>query len=387
MPTYEELLAAMLRNPPDPNEPQPLSNRKETIYGATIAFLALSWMAVLFRLWVRFRILREPGWDDFFVLVSAIINTVATVCVCFSVEHGLGRHMLYLPPKDMESYFFFFWLEHCLYMTETTTIKISLLLQYLRIFRAGTMRWICISLIIIVTMWGIGFSFSGWFACTPVRGAWDRVIPSKCFGFGLGNVDDFIAMFRAHSTTNMTFDIIIFLAPMVLFRTPNLRRNNVIAMGGMFTFGALVIAAAVWRLYGITSTQAATYPYMDFTWWSPTMIVLSCLEIDLAVICASMPIFWPVIERSLAAIFVSFEVQVVEERVDGHGLAYDLEHMKVATASIKSSGMSTHELMADDYSDDVRRVFTVGADPLNYDANMSGLRTDIQSKPKPRWEL
>lgn len=50
-------------------------------------------------------------------------------------------------------------------MTESAFIKISLLLQYLRIFKAGAMRWVCIILIILVAMWGIGFSFSGWFSC------------------------------------------------------------------------------------------------------------------------------------------------------------------------------------------------------------------------------
>lgn len=124
-------------------------------------------------------------------------------------------------------------------MTETTFIKISLLVQYLRIFKAGAMRWTCIVLIVVVTLWGIGFSFSGWFACNPVRGAWNRTIPAKCVGFGFGDVGGLIVMFTAHSATNMTFDIIIFLAPMVLFRTPNLRLKNAIAMAGIFTFGAL----------------------------------------------------------------------------------------------------------------------------------------------------
>lgn len=39
MPTLEELLLEMLQTAPDPNEPLPVSNRKETIYGAVITFL------------------------------------------------------------------------------------------------------------------------------------------------------------------------------------------------------------------------------------------------------------------------------------------------------------------------------------------------------------
>jgi len=39
MSSFEEMLAALLRNPPDPNEPLPRTNRKETIYGVAISFM------------------------------------------------------------------------------------------------------------------------------------------------------------------------------------------------------------------------------------------------------------------------------------------------------------------------------------------------------------
>lgn len=118
------------------------------------------------------------------------------------------------------------------------------------------------------------------------------------------------------------------------------------------------------------------------------MIILSCLEIDLAIICASMPIFWPMIEKSLSAIFVSFDVEVVEERVNDHGLAYELEHRTTRQGSIKSNDTSTHELMNDEESGNaVRKVYTVGIDPLDEEARTTGLRTDVRTAPKPKWEL
>jgi hypothetical protein len=121
------------------------------------------------------------------------------------------------------------------------------------------------------------------------------------------------------------------------------------------------------------------------------MIVLSCLEVDLAIICASMPIFWPIIEKSLSAIFVSYEVQVVEERVDEYGLAYELEHMtdRGRSGSIKSSGTSTQELTNED--EDVqqprKQEFTVGVDPLSEEAKTGGLSTNVETRVRPQWQL
>lgn len=103
-----------------------------------------------------------------------------------------------------------------------------------------------------------------------------------------------------------------------------------------------------------------------------------------------MPIFWPVLEKSLTSIFVSFEVQVEEENTTDYGLAYELEHRKCAAdGSVKSSGTSTHELTEDGEADgdEMRREFTVGVDPLSEEAKMGGLRTQIKSTPKPKWEI
>ena len=101
------------------------------------------------------------------------------------------------------------------------------------------MRWTCIFLVVLVSLWGLGFSIIAWFSCSPIRGAWERNIGAKCWAFGLGDVQTFITMFEVHSASNMGFDLAICLTPLVLFRTPNLRRKNALAMAGVFSFGAM----------------------------------------------------------------------------------------------------------------------------------------------------
>jgi hypothetical protein len=86
----ERIIALMLAGPiPDRDEPLPTSNLPATIIGTTVAFLVsttilcindglltlpqiMSWIAVLFRLYVRLKVVREPGWDDFFVFLTAV---------------------------------------------------------------------------------------------------------------------------------------------------------------------------------------------------------------------------------------------------------------------------------------------------------------------------
>src|SRR5688572_9968825 len=52
---------------------------------------------------------------------------------------------------------------------------------------------------------------------------------------------------------------------------------------------------------------------MDLSWNSPTPTGLAIVEICLALVCAALPIFWPVIENSWGMIFVTYEVEIKRE--------------------------------------------------------------------------
>lgn len=47
--------------------------------------------------------------------------------------------------------------------------------------------------------------------------------------------------------------------------------------------------------------------------WYPEVLIISCLEVDFAIICASMPIFWPTVLTNWNAIFVTKEVHVTHQ--------------------------------------------------------------------------
>ena len=72
---------------------------------------------------------------------------------------------------------------------------------------------------------------------------------------------------------------------------------------------------SIWRLQSIVETRAATFPTFDPTWYGTTPIVLSCMEVDLAAVCASLPVFWPVIQKSIGSvIIVTHEVKITREQ-------------------------------------------------------------------------
>ena len=122
--------------------------------------------------------------------------------------------------------------------------------------------------------------------------------------------------------------------------------------------------------------------------------MLACLEIDLAIMCASVPIFWPVIEAKFSHIFVTHEVRITEhQRLDDHGIGYELEH----TGSLKSQrSMSGNRTSEEELTrENTRNPFghykdpyvVAHVNPLAEDVPGTGVETEVQSKPQPKWRL
>ena len=63
-------------------------------------------------------------------------------------------------------------------------------------------------------------------------------------------------------------------------------------------------------IYSMTPTLGSLW---DLTWNGPTTSGLAAIEINLAAICAALPIFWPVIREKWGRILVTREVKITSE--------------------------------------------------------------------------
>ncbi|KAL0257126.1 hypothetical protein SLS55_007936 [Diplodia seriata] len=247
-----------------------------------------------------------------------IINRKETI-LAIMIDNGLGKHVLSISLGTYQAYIHWFWAGTISYFYSTTLIKVSLLLQYLRLFeKRSKTYYLIIAMTVLISLWGFAYSALLAFACSPAQKFWDYNRPGKCFGFGAGANDPetFFTSFATHSATNMALDIIVFTFPIFSLSAMDLEGRRKYAIAGLATLGAVVVALSVARLASIAETRAGTYPVTDPTWLAPTSIVLSCLEVDIAVLCASIPIFWPLISAlTFGKIFVVDEVIVrTEER-------------------------------------------------------------------------
>ena len=68
-----------------------------------------------------------------------------------------------------------------------------------------------------------------------------------------------------------------------------------------------------WRMGYVIDLERSRRGYADPTWYSPTAAGLANIEAHLAVACASLPIFWPSLEKTWNKIFVTHEVSVTTD--------------------------------------------------------------------------
>ncbi|KAI5918801.1 hypothetical protein F4810DRAFT_715164 [Camillea tinctor] len=290
-PSSLESLYALLEAYDNSHEPRPLFNNRLNAFAVIISFMVVSWLCVTLRLYTRFA-LRCLGVDDLLMVFFKVTGTIGSISVLLSFSNGFGEHIRTIGLENITLFQKKFYASLVTFTIATTLMKLTLLTQYLRVFgRETRTRKIVWGMIGFVTLWGVAFVFCAIAPCFPISGFWNWTLPAVCYGFGSKAPSEIAGTFIAHGVTNAVLDMIVLAIPVPLW-------INVIN---------------IWRVQTVVLHQAGTYPVLDPTWYGPISIILGVIEIELASICASIPVFWPVITESINKIFVTQEVHVTHQ--------------------------------------------------------------------------
>ncbi|OAK96931.1 hypothetical protein IQ06DRAFT_48439 [Phaeosphaeriaceae sp. SRC1lsM3a] len=302
----------------------PNINQPATIIGITVTFLSLAVIAICLRLWVRFR---DSLWgrDDLFVALAGLASIIGDTFVCLMPGDGLGLHLWTLGAGKLSEYFKHIYITNMSYCASATFIKLAILFQYLRLFAetantttsaqyrlAVRTTWV---LIVLSSMWGLAFFLLAVFPCTPIDKDWNTSLEGTCIGWGSKVPDEFFAMFVGHSASNMVLDLMVLLTPLPFLSMLRIAGKSKAGLITLFTLGIIVCAVSIGRLIALSINRAGTVPVIDMPYYTPVVYIFSVLEVNIAIIAASIPIFWPVISTlATNKIWVVNEIEVrVEE--------------------------------------------------------------------------
>ncbi|KAK7722958.1 hypothetical protein SLS57_004814 [Botryosphaeria dothidea] len=258
-----------------------------TRFAATvITMTVLAFIILTSRLAIRTCVVSNFGPDDWFIIAAMTFTIVMAAMMMLQVHHGLGKHVWEVSDMEQMDLSKYLYVSVIFYNGAVGLVKISILLQYIRVFATKKMQTACRIVLTLNSMFTIETVIISVFDCTPIPFFWDKTIKG-------GHCVDFGAMWFSHASVNIAFDLIIVILPMPVINSLKLPRRQKIALMGIFALGAFASVTSILRLqsiYNVSYSHDITYDNVGAALWS-------AVEINTAIICASLPTFKAVVNK------------------------------------------------------------------------------------------
>ncbi|USP78154.1 hypothetical protein yc1106_05428 [Curvularia clavata] len=240
----------------------------------------------------RRRILRNVGSDDYAILVAQILNLgESAVNYAMLMVGGVGRHRVFVEDK-LQTFTKIMMAAMAFYNAAQIATKISLLLQYKKIFPSEPMQLICSWGTALLLLWGVAQQILSPFICSYQTIT--ITTPQTCLGDN--------PVVTAHAVMNMVTDflvLIIPIRPVVQLQINMLRKVYLVVV---LCMGLAVCIISAIRLDMLVGTR---FDWSDVTWAIAVVSYLSTVETSLGIACACIPTLRPLMKRILPAMMGS----------------------------------------------------------------------------------
>ncbi|GKT66901.1 PTH11-like integral membrane protein [Colletotrichum tofieldiae] len=176
-----------------------------------------------------------------------------------------------------------------LYNIGLACVKVSILLLYLRILGDLNYRkacYIALSIVVAVSLWTV---LSSILFCVPISRNWDRSVPGVCFSRGPN--------WFANASLNVATDFMILVLPLPILPKVKQSRQQKISLYLIFALGFLylfsICIVSILRIPSLIITKYTHDPTMD----SPDIAQWSIVELNTAIVCASLITLKPLVAR------------------------------------------------------------------------------------------
>lgn len=146
-------------------------------------------------------------------------------------QWGLGRHSWTMLPENYTPYMKAFYSSVVVYNVATCVVKISILLQYRRIFTGKVMQKLTMAALIFEGAWAITLSILLPLVCHPVANFWDPTVEGSCLNQ--------LAIWYVMASINLVSDFVIFSMPLPVIKNLQLPKKQKIMLMGVFCLGFL----------------------------------------------------------------------------------------------------------------------------------------------------
>ncbi|KAF2834658.1 hypothetical protein M501DRAFT_943757, partial [Patellaria atrata CBS 101060] len=263
--------------PPAADTPGLHDNKGWQVLGVVISLPILATMVIIMRFYTRLRIIHNIAIDDWFMGIAWIFAIATSICMCYQVHYGMGRHVATLTLEQGMGSLKALFASILTYNISLTTIKLSVLMQYLRICVSKPVRRACWIFVGIIVFYGFWTVLSAIFNCIPVQYFWDERGEGKCLNKPL--------LWFLNAGINIVTDFSLILLPIFVLRGLMLPKRQKISLILILALGGFAGITSILRLHALYIVTISK----DITWDNPGTAIWSCVELNVGIICASLP--------------------------------------------------------------------------------------------------
>lgn len=284
---------------PPPNYDNPEGRGRVT---SNIAFVLtpITFFTVFSRLWVRFYMQRNAGWDDWFMVISLpLVMTLAILIPWTADKYHSGVHIWDVDLTLFETQRKLILAIEVLFVLGTGLVKVSILLFFRRLGSRGTSKtfrittWVAIGFQVTTT---IAFFISPLVGCRPISAYWEQ---SNVINIALGkkfNCNEEGAYMTAAGVISTMQDVICALLPNFIYWKAKIPFRQKAALMAIFATAYGVAVFGALRTY---STWVLFYETYDISWQIWEIWNWTLLELHIGVICANTPALKVFVKRYL----------------------------------------------------------------------------------------
>ncbi|GFF42264.1 hypothetical protein IFM46972_06814 [Aspergillus udagawae] len=265
-----------------------VDSHSEAIVTATSVFLALSLVTVGLRCFVRARIVRAFGLDDWTMVAAMALNLAFAICTLVGCSYGMGQKNKYFltHPDHIRRAFLFWWLGQVFYVITCVVAKMSIIISLLRITINRVHMLILYAAMGLTLLVGLLFFFFTIFECKPVDYFWNRSTkPGSCL-----DTDILIAIAYTYSVGAAITDFTIGILPVFIIWSLRMNARTKMAIAGILGIGCIASAAVIVRIPFIHN-----YKDPDFFYATYQISIWSNVEAGLGITAGSLTTLRPLV--------------------------------------------------------------------------------------------
>ncbi|KAJ5741007.1 hypothetical protein N7493_000879 [Penicillium malachiteum] len=277
----------------------PLVGRSLAIFTVSIVMMAVCFITVLLRVFVRMYIVRAFGWDDTLMVVALALFVALGTCCMIGSKDGIGHTEADF--KSLELYkkaLLWWWLGQMLYLWASAVAKVSIALALLRLAVKKIHRMILYAIIGLAITIGLMFWFVLLLDCHPISYFWGRVNPLTASGTCL-SVNILLDIAYLYSSLTIICDFTLGIFPIVLVWNLQMNQRTKVAVGSILSLGAIASVAVVIRLPFLHY-----YADSDFLYSTYQIAIWSIIETGLGITAGSLitlrPLFRWLLDGSIS---------------------------------------------------------------------------------------